>query len=137
MAGKIEHDSLRAKNALQLVNLMKYIRDRFGCIVFSFGDMNSLRSSQAFSVVYVVAGLKHLYDMAEIKDDICTIHGNPVADEKGMYHGNEPVMDSSNSIDHILALGDMFKVNCYRVVTDKVALDATDHSPVYADVELL
>ena len=73
--------------------------------------------------------------MADTKDNICTIHGNPVADEKGFYHGQMPVLDANHSIDHIIALGDGFKVKHYGVITDQYALDATDHSPVYADVE--
>lgn len=39
-----------------------------------------------------------------------------------------------SSIDHIVALGDNFKVLQYRVIEDKNALDASDHSPVYADI---
>ena len=40
------------------------------------------------------------------------------------------------SLDHIVSLGkDGFEVISYRVVTDSFVLDATDHSPVFADVE--
>ncbi len=137
MAGKEEHDILRAKNALQLSDLVRSIGRRFSCPVFAFGDMNCKRSSQAFGVVCVVAGFRHLYDLTENRDNICTIHGNPVVDSEGYYHGQKPIMDQSASIDHIIAVGESFKVLQYRVVTDGYALDATDHSPVYADIELL
>jgi endonuclease/exonuclease/phosphatase family metal-dependent hydrolase len=38
------------------------------------------------------------------------------------------------SIDHIVGLGDGFTVKEYRVIEDREALDASDHSPIYADV---
>ena len=74
--------------------------------------------------------------MAEEKDTVCTIHGNPVQNEDGSFSGEYPVADHHASIDHILGMGENFTVSQYRVVTDQHALDATDHCPVYADVIL-
>lgn len=135
MQGKGEYDTIRAKNAEQLSEIMKYIAERFKCPVFAFGDMNCNRSSQVFSVVYGVNGIRHLFDIAAVKDDICSLHGDPVADENGMYHGKASVLDQNASIDHIIALGEGFEVLSYRVITDQFALDATDHSPVFADIK--
>ncbi len=135
--GTAAHDTLRAKNAQQLTEVMKYISGRFQCPVFAFGDMNCVRASQVFGVVYAINGVASLMDMTDRKDTVCTIHGNPVADSEGNYHGEKTVLDHTASIDHILAMGEGFKVLQYRVVEDQYALDASDHSPVYADVELL
>ena len=134
--GKEEYDLIRNENAKQLSELMKYLSERFNCSAFAFGDMNCGRDNQVFTKVYAESNVFPLFDLAENKDDICSHHGNPVADEKGFYHGNTTDKDQSMSLDHIVSFGkDGFKVVNYRVVTDGFVLDATDHSPVFADVE--
>ena len=129
------HDTVRAKNAQQLSEIMKYISARFNCPVFAFGDMNCTRSSQVFNTVYPANGIKPLFDQAEIKDDISSHHGDPIADSDGNYHGKRTINDNTASIDHMISLGDGFKITQYRVVEDQYALDATDHSPVFADID--
>ena len=129
--------ALRNKNALQSVDLIKYIHDRFHCPVFLFGDLNCNLSSPAFSTIFKASGLCHAFDIAKEKDDVKTCHGNPVVDENGKYHGKSVNLDYSYSIDHILAYGDGYTINCFKVITDQYALDASDHSPVYVDVDLL
>lgn len=129
-----EHDRIRVINAEQLVSLMKYLNGRFECPVFAFGDMNTKISSDVFKV-YSENGIKHLYGIAEEKDDLTSHHGDPVKDENGKFHGRVLYKDHTHSIDHIIALGGGFKVKQYRIVTDSEALDATDHSPVCADIE--
>lgn len=136
MTGKPEYDAWRNENATQLSELMKYLKDRFNCPVFAFGDMNCNISHGVFTEVYKENGVELLYDMACEKDDVCTLHGDPVADENGLYHGKTTDKDHTESIDHIVSLGrDGFKVLSYRVVTEQYILDATDHSPVFADIE--
>ena len=150
-----DHCRIRSDNAAQLARLMKYIEARFSCPVFAFGDMNATVEEGVFRV-YEQNHIQKLFDMTEQKDTACSLHGNPIKDEKGVFHGTrataeyvvsfrrslclpEAVDGEGNltSIDHIIGLGDSFKVWQYRVVEDQDALDATDHSPVYADVELL
>ena len=148
-----DHCKIRAENARQLTNLMKYLQERYSCPVFAFGDMNAAITESVFDV-YEQNGVRKLFDLAEQKDYICTVHGNPVFGTDGDFHGVEAteayissfrkvlclpkITDNSGyltSIDHIVALGDNFKILQYRVVTDQPALDATDHSPTYADVK--
>ena len=100
--------------------------------------------------------MQKLFDMAIRKDTCCSIHGDPVADDGGVFHGEKVTeaylarlcrtlgMSKTDlaegyraSIDHIVGLGSDFSVVAYRVVEDQDALDATDHSPVYSDVEWL
>lgn len=129
-----EHDVIRLDNARQLANLMKHLNQRYDCPVFAFGDMNTTISSGVFEI-YRENGIKHLLDSADEKDTVSSHHGDPVLGDDGRYHGKKTDKDFNFSIDHIVALGDDFKVLQYRVVQDIEALDATDHSPVYVDVE--
>ncbi|MBR4959484.1 MAG: endonuclease/exonuclease/phosphatase family protein [Clostridia bacterium] len=131
-----EHDNIRVENAVQLASLMQEIYRRWHCPVFAFGDMNTLVTSGVFTV-YAGNHIRHLWDLAEAKTDIGSHHGDPVKGEDGRYHGKTTDKPHTGSIDHIVALGDGFTVAGYTVVEDQDALDATDHSPVYADVRLI
>ena len=150
-----EHCALRVKNAEQLTELMNHLHGKYSCPVFAFGDMNATVTEGVFDV-YRKNGIKNLIDISEEKDEVCSIHGDPVMDSEGFFHGTRAskeyiasfrkelclpedrgASDSFSSIDHIVALGESFKVKAYRVIEDKAALDATDHSPVYADVEFV
>ncbi|MBO5211472.1 MAG: hypothetical protein J6B80_06035 [Clostridia bacterium] len=130
-----EHDVIRIYNARQLSELMKHLHKKYECPVLAFGDMNCVLSSDVFKI-YAENGIKHLHDLAEKKDNVCSHHGNPVLGDDGRYHGVTTSKDKESSIDHIIALGDGFKVLEYRIIEDQIALDATDHSPVYVDIEL-
>lgn len=129
-----EHDLIRVKNSDQLVSLMKFLHEKYGCPVFAFGDMNCTIDAEVFTV-YGNNGIKHLYDMAVHKDDISSHHGDPQRGDDGLYHGCKTSHKHDRSIDHIIAFGDGFAVTEYRIITDQDALDATDHSPVYAEIE--
>ena len=129
-----EHDILRVQNAKQLVKVMQYLNQKYSCPVFAFGDMNCLLTSGAFDV-YRENGIKYLFDIAKKKDNVSTNHGNPVSGDDGLYHGKRTELDNNHSIDHIICLGDGFEVLQYRVIEDQDVLDATDHSPVFVDVE--
>ncbi len=149
------HCELRNSNAKQLVELMQHLHKKYSCTVFAFGDMNATISESVFDV-YAENGVRKLYDLTEHKDKVCSVHGNPECGEDGMFHGQKATNESVSylrkilcltedktldgyfsSIDHIVALGDDFEVTQYRIVEDQDALDASDHSPVYADVHLI
>ncbi|MBQ5816688.1 MAG: endonuclease/exonuclease/phosphatase family protein [Oscillospiraceae bacterium] len=129
-----EHDVIRVDNAHQLVNLMKALKNRYNCPVFAFGDMNCVLASDVFKV-YAENDVQHMLDLAEKKCLVGSHHGDPVLGEDGRYHGTKTEKDKNLSIDHMVALGDGFKVLEYMIVEDQKALDATDHSPVYVDIE--
>ena len=130
-----EHDEIRAKNAEQLTYVMNFLAERYTCPVFAFGDMNSVLASKVFEV-YANNGIKHLHDIAEVKDNMSSHHGDPQKAEDGTFHGKKTSDDKSHSIDHMVALGNGFGILQYRIVEDQKALDATDHSPVFVDVIL-
>jgi len=150
-----DHCRLRANNAKQLFSLMKHIQDRYSCPVFAFGDMNATIEEEVFQI-YRQNGVKMLYDIAKNRDNGCTMHGDPIRQDDGSYHGvratddylqhfrtllclPERSVDTAHhtSIDHIVGFGEDFWVSEYRIIEDQQALDATDHSPVYADVEFI
>lgn len=149
-----DHNMLRCENARQLSAIMKQLNGRYDVSVFALGDMNGTATEEMFDV-YAQNGIISLYNVAEQRDNICSIHGDPVQGDDGRYHGKKttpeyiaelrstlslPQTEEADahlcSIDHIVALGDGFKVVSYCVVEDQKALDATDHSPVFADVDL-
>ena len=150
-----DHCRLRANNARQLTELMERLHNKYSCPVFAFGDMNATITESVFDV-YEQNGVKKLFDMAEQKDTICTTHGDPVKASEGVFRGGKATKEYIHSfrrilclpeitdeegyfssIDHIVGFGDSFKVMQYRVIEDQAALDSTDHSPVYADIEFL
>lgn len=150
-----DHNELRTENGRQLVRLMQYLQAKCQGSVFAFGDMNSVVSERVFDV-YSENGVELLYNIAVKKDTACSIHGDPVRGDDGLFHGKRadaeyikyhrdclllpysPELEGYySSIDHIIALGNGYMVQAYRVVEEQDALDATDHSPVFADITLL
>ena len=92
--------------------------------------------SRVFTDVCKSQNIPHLYDLAREKDDICSIHGYPVKTAGRKWQGEMPSKDHTWSIDHMIACGDGFTVQAYRTVTDQAALDASDHSCIFADIIL-
>ena len=130
-----QHKNVRADNARQLIALMKQLADEYTCPIFGIGDMNCTLRSRVFTDVCKNENIPHLYDLAKEKDDICSIHGYPVKTAEGKWHGDAPSKDHTWSIDHMIAHGNGFEVQAYRTVTDHPALDASDHSCIFADIE--
>lgn len=81
--------------------------------------------------------IRSLLDEADIASEVSSYHGDPVRGVDGRYHGQKTQLDKKHSIDHMVGYGESYHVREYKVVEDQDALDATDHSPVYVDVELL
>lgn len=127
-----QHDAIRLQNAQQLVSRMQQLHRTYACPVFAVGDMNSERTAAIFSL-YEQQGLFHLFDVAVQRRDVSSHHGNPEKGEDGLYHGCPTDRPHTHSIDHMLVMGQV-TVTTYEVVEDQPALDASDHSPVYADV---
>lgn len=132
-----EHEMVRMANARQLSALMRRVQAQYGCPVFALGDLNCAVASGVFRV-FAEGGIVCLRDLAREASTVSTEHGEPILGADGRYHGAPPTQAADSSIDHMVALlGDCpCAVADYRVVLDQAALDATDHSPVYADVTL-
>ena len=128
------HDDIRKQNAIQLSSLMKHLSRKYSCSVFAFGDMNTTTAADVFKV-YAENEFHLLIDLTSENDEKCSIHGNPIRGTDGRFHGKKTVDNYESSIDHIIGMGANFTVKQYRIVDDQDALDATDHSPVYADID--
>ena len=137
MTGDDKHELLRGKNAVFLTDLMRKLEAKYRCPVFACGDFNCSYGSIAF-LHFEKSGVVDLFDVAKERKDITSRHGNPVCGEDGRYHGVADLINTyrhPRSLDHIIGIGD-FKVKKHDVILDSDALDATDHSPVYSDIEL-
>ncbi len=127
-----EHDKIRAENAEQLIRAMKNVKKRYNCPVFFFGDLNCTCSSQAWRLLNS-CGWETAFQRTADHSPEDSLHGDPVYDSKGIPHGTVAAGTVDNSIDHIGVPASVSVIK-HRTVTDQDALDATDHSPVYADI---
>lgn len=129
-----EHDLVRVNNSKELLAKMKELAKAYSCPVFAFGDLNCRISSEAFRYL-MDNGCVNMQKAAKKTSEISSHHGDPVRGEDGKYHGSITENGADCSIDHIVLYGDA-EISEYNVITDREALDATDHSPVYADVTI-
>lgn len=130
-----EHDLIRIENARELVHRMRTIQEQYDCPVFAFGDLNCNVSSSVFEV-FRENGVIRLHSIAKHASKVSSHHGDPSLGADGRYRGTESANPDARSIDHILGLlgSHPCQVNEYQVVLDQNVLDASDHSPVYADL---
>lgn len=132
-----EHDAIRMINAEQLVKGMKEIQAEYDCPVFAFGDLNCTKYAGPFQY-FSENGIVRLLSVAQTFSKKSSHHGNPVEDENGKFHGSLPKNPEAKAIDHIIGLYEGFdcEVLTYQLILDQPVLDASDHSPVYADIVL-
>lgn len=131
------YDEVREFNAEQVAWRMGNMMEKRGCIAtFAFGDMNTRPTSSVFPV-YEKRGFTALAEVAPQRPTFSTYHGFPVRGEDGRFHGTvstEPY--DACTLDHIVgSKTGNYKVVDYKLITDQAALDATDHCPVYVDLE--
>lgn len=132
-----EHEQIRLENARQLSALMRRMQAQYHCPVFAFGDLNCTVASGVFQV-FAENGIQRLHGLAQEASRVSSEHGDPVLGTDGRYHGAAPTQPDACAIDHVIGLmGEQpCRVPVYQVVLDQAALDASDHSPVYADIVL-
>lgn len=132
-----EHDAIRMINAEQLVKCMLEINTKYNCPVFAFGDLNCTTYAAPFQY-FNENNIVRLRDIAKTFSKKSSHHGDPVRGEDGLYHGNVSKNPEVKAIDHIIGLqGDFdYEVTTYQLILDQPVLDASDHSPVYADIVL-
>jgi len=132
-----EHDAIRMVNAKELVARMEIIHEKYACPVFAFGDLNCSAYAGPFQY-FAEHGIVRLRDIADTFSKKSSHHGDPKLGEDGQYHGSLPKNPEVKSLDHIIGLRDglTYDVLTYQVVLDQNVLDASDHSPVYADIVL-
>lgn len=130
-----QYDEAREFNAEQVAWRMRFLKERYDCVAaFGFGDMNANTASSVFPV-FEKRGILPLAPQAPTLPSFSSYHGYPVRGEDGRYHGKPTENSYKWSLDHIVGMGE-YHVTDYRFVTDQPALDATDHSPVFVDLEI-
>lgn len=131
-----EHDQARVRNAEQLYDKMSYIREKYNAVVFAVGDFNCSVNSDALNFLEQ----KGIYTSFKLTDDhsmSASYHGYPVLGDDGNFHGKPAQKDYTSSIDHILTYKDSVCVTKQNLVINEEILGSTDHSPIYADIEIL
>lgn len=127
----------RICNTGELLELYWKIKDKHGELpTFIIGDLNS-RSDEPPIKVLAHYGFTEARYTAEESSPYKSYHDYPVYDpvEECYSNGVMPSEAREESIDHILCTRDVV-VKKFVTVTDREALDSSDHCPLYADVEI-
>ena len=132
-----EHDRIRHLNATELILCMRRLKQVYSCPVFAFGDLNCTIADEVFQV-FNASNIVRLHDIAQSACPLSSHHADPTPGADGLYHGHRTDNPQSLSIDHILGLfgAQPCDVSAYELVLDQPVLDASDHSPVYADIDV-
>lgn len=132
-----EHDAIRMLNAQELVAGMERIHQEYACPVFGFGDLNCSAYAGPFQY-FTEHNIVRLRDIASTFSKKSSHHGDPKLGKDKQYHGSLPKNPEVKSLDHIIGLRGTvpYDVLTYQVILDQNVLDASDHSPVYADIVL-
>lgn len=129
-----EHDVIRYYNAMELVTAMKKIGEIYDCPVFFMGDLNCREESLAWDF-FKNHGWETSYRVAKEYSEMASWRENPERGEDGFYHGKTTEKTKEKSIDHI-GMKKESVVLKQEIVIDQEALDASDHCPIFADIEL-
>lgn len=129
---KAEDDVIRFYNAKDMVTEMHRIMAKYACPVFFMGDLNCGMPSLAWDY-FLSQGWRSAYQCTADFSNFSTEHHDPIKGEDGFYHGKTTDEPVGLSLDHI-GIPEGVTVRRHYAVTDQAALDATDHSPVFADI---
>ncbi len=124
---------IRRYNAMEMTFAMKQIAGSFHCPVLFMGDLNCRYDSRTWEYLRE-NNWRTSYTCTDDHSDCSSLHGDPVIHADGTCTGNTTDDPKEFSIDHI-GIPEGVKVLRQYAVIDREALDATDHSPVYADME--
>ena len=133
-----ESDAIRELNARHVLGILSDIRRKWGPHIPAIlgGDLNSVVQSPAHEMLRS-GGFMNAASTADVRSPHNSHHGNPTRGADGRYHGalrtaNEDVPE--NSIDHVYYTRGIHAMR-HEIVTDQVALDVSDHSPVVVEFE--
>ncbi len=135
----VESDVIRELNARHVLWLLADIRRKWGADLPAIlgGDLNSTESSFAHAMLRS-GGFVNAASNADVRSPYCSHHGNPVRGADGKYHGARRAVAFDKpdySIDHIFYTKGIHALK-HEIITDQVALDVSDHSPVMVEFEL-
>lgn len=132
---KVEvHDEvIRRYNAMEMTLAMKRIGSSFQCPVFFTGDLNCRLGSSTWEYLKE-NGWRTSFVCTDDHSSCSSSHHNPVIHADGTCTGSTTDEPKEFSIDHIGIPSGVEVLRQYAVI-DREALDSSDHSPIYADVE--
>ena len=135
----VESDVIRELNARHVLWLLADIRRKWGADIPAIlgGDLNSNENSFAHAMLRS-GGFVNAASHADVRSPHCSHHGNPVRGADGKYHGarRAAAYDTPDySIDHIFYTKGIHALK-HEIITDQIALDVSDHSPVMVEFEL-
>ena len=101
-----EHDALRVINAKQLFAKMKYLKEKYSCPVFAFGDFNAIEGKQNLQKVFEKMNSKYNYLFYEI-----TTIDNKKCDNiilpKNLAVKNKYIVKNTDISDHYLCVAEI------------------------------
>lgn len=135
-----ESNAIRELNARHILWILADIRRKWGADLPAIlgGDLNSYVTSSDHAMLRSRGFLNAAFN-AETRSTHCSHHGNPVRGEDGKWRGSlqSPERDKAQySIDHIYYTKGIRALR-HEIVTDQIALDVSDHSPVLVEFDLL
>ena len=135
----VESDVIRELNARHVLWQLSDIRRKWGTELPAIlgGDLNSTDTSFAHAMLRS-GGFVNAASHADVRSLHCSHHGNPIRGADGKYHGARRVAayDTPDySIDHIFYTKGIHALK-HEIITDQIALDVSDHSPVMVEFEL-
>lgn len=134
----MESNAIRELNARHILWILADIRRKWGADLPAIlgGDLNSHVTSTDHAMLRT-GGFVNAASHAQIRSTHCSHHGNPVRGEDGKWRGSlqSPERDKAKySIDHIYYTKGIRALR-HEIVTDQIALDVSDHSPVLVEFE--
>lgn len=134
-----ESNAIRELNARHILWILADIRRKWGENLPAIlgGDLNSRVTSSDHAMLRS-KGFENAASHAEIRSPHCSHHGNPVRGKDGKWRGSlqSPERDKAKySIDHIYYTKGIRALR-HEIVTDQIALDVSDHSPVLVEFDL-
>lgn len=135
-----DDDLCRKYDAEQTMIYIRRIIDKYNVPVILMGDLNCNITSPAYRFLIEQGGMDARMAAEEYNDRINTIHAYPVLDEEKKLYSQAPMPVGTHmeAIDHMILFShEKVRVRSLHVVSDKTALTASDHCPVYMDAELL
>ena len=135
-----ESDAIRELNARHILWLLADIRRKWGAELPAIlgGDLNSTEKSSVDAMLRS-GGFVNAASNADVRSPHCSRHGNPKRGKDGKWRGSlRPAKNDtpSRSIDHIYYTRGIHALR-HEILTDQIALDSSDHSPVVVEFELV
>lgn len=132
--GEKVFDVVRRYNAMELHHAMKEVRRVYGFDTFFMGDLNCVRDSLAWDYLES-EGWETSFMVADECSAYSSHHGDPERGEDQKFHGKMTPNPKELSIDHI-GVCKKSRILKQEAVADTEAMNATDHFPIYIDVDL-